>query len=128
MSVERVAIVFTDNAYLYLEKELPNATLLDGTNLVNRVRIINSDQEIAYMRKAATIAEKAMRVAVDTIDEGVRQCDVVAEISHAQISGTADFGGDYPSIVPLLPTGRSEEHTSELQSRGHLVCRLLLEK
>src|SRR3989442_8015007 len=26
------------------------------------------------------------------------------------------------------PTGRSEEHTSELQSRPHLVCRLLLEK
>src|SRR5439155_21367276 len=30
-------------------------------------------------------------------------------------------------IEDLLPT-RSEEHTSELQSRGHLVCRLLLEK
>src|SRR5437870_7650534 len=30
---------------------------------------------------------------------------------------------------PLLQdVGRSEEHTSELQSRGHLVCRLLLEK
>src|SRR6266508_5289798 len=27
-----------------------------------------------------------------------------------------------------LRVGRSEEHTSELQSRGHLVCRLLLEK
>src|SRR5437870_11027685 len=26
------------------------------------------------------------------------------------------------------PVVRSEEHTSELQSRGHLVCRLLLEK
>src|SRR2546429_7192584 len=26
------------------------------------------------------------------------------------------------------PSGRSEEHTSELQSRLHLVCRLLLEK
>src|SRR5690625_6032549 len=26
------------------------------------------------------------------------------------------------------PAVRSEEHTSELQSRGHLVCRLLLEK
>src|SRR5690625_5699653 len=26
------------------------------------------------------------------------------------------------------PPSRSEEHTSELQSRGHLVCRLLLEK
>src|SRR3712207_7359819 len=27
-----------------------------------------------------------------------------------------------------LPAGRSEEHTSELQSRQYLVCRLLLEK
>src|SRR5437870_13716520 len=33
--------------------------------------------------------------------------------------------------LPLRPRynrSRSEEHTSELQSRGHLVCRLLLEK
>src|SRR5215510_14656780 len=30
--------------------------------------------------------------------------------------------------VGLAVFGRSEEHTSELQSRGHLVCRLLLEK
>src|SRR5690625_6506774 len=29
---------------------------------------------------------------------------------------------------PERGLGRSEEHTSELQSRGHLVCRLLLEK
>src|SRR5437870_9155179 len=28
----------------------------------------------------------------------------------------------------IIWNGRSEEHTSELQSRGHLVCRLLLEK
>src|SRR5690625_6225579 len=40
------------------------------------------------------------------------------------------------SIVPVVSRGtqnpmnplRSEEHTSELQSRGHLVCRLLLDK
>src|SRR5437660_2976719 len=31
--------------------------------------------------------------------------------------------------TPISPaSSRSEEHTSELQSRGHLVCRLLLEK
>src|SRR5207253_5991726 len=30
--------------------------------------------------------------------------------------------------VPSADEARSEEHTSELQSRGHLVCRLLLEK
>src|SRR5690625_4736122 len=38
-----------------------------------------------------------------------------------------------PASVVAAPTTapsecRSEEHTSELQSRGHLVCRLLLEK
>src|SRR5690625_5945668 len=30
--------------------------------------------------------------------------------------------------TPVTSPSRSEEHTSELQSRGHLVCRLLLEK
>src|SRR5207253_11004277 len=40
---------------------------------------------------------------------------------------TIQFG---PSPVATRPVIflRSEEHTSELQSRGHLVCRLLLEK
>src|SRR3712207_7821858 len=34
----------------------------------------------------------------------------------------------FPSVVPLSSPHRSEEHTSELQSRQYLVCRLLLEK
>src|SRR5687768_18359399 len=33
-----------------------------------------------------------------------------------------------PAGMSDLPAARSEEHTSELQSRLHLVCRLLLEK
>src|SRR5690625_5319754 len=32
------------------------------------------------------------------------------------------------STIVFSSSARSEEHTSELQSRGHLVCRLLLEK
>src|SRR3989442_5730688 len=35
---------------------------------------------------------------------------------------------DFIKKVPALEIERSEEHTSELQSRPHLVCRLLLEK
>src|SRR2546430_4061363 len=34
----------------------------------------------------------------------------------------------HPHIVPVHHVGRSEEHTSELQSQSNLVCRLLLEK
>src|SRR5437870_10343691 len=40
-------------------------------------------------------------------------------------------GEDLPAVGLQREVGlqiRSEEHTSELQSRGHLVCRLLLEK
>jgi Xaa-Pro aminopeptidase len=57
------------------------------------------------MRVAARIAEQAMTAAVDAIEAGVRQCDAAAAISSAQIRGTAELGGDYPSIVPMLPTG-----------------------
>src|SRR5690625_5700019 len=38
------------------------------------------------------------------------------------------FTSSSPGIMPAGRMERSEEHTSELQSRGHLVCRLLLEK
>src|SRR5690554_7250631 len=34
----------------------------------------------------------------------------------------------WPNVAPRAMVYRSEEHTSELQSRPHLVCRLLLEK
>src|SRR5690625_6462786 len=38
----------------------------------------------------------------------------------------ASSSGGHP--LSFFSSSRSEEHTSELQSRGHLVCRLLLEK
>src|SRR5437870_13875484 len=47
------------------------------------------------------------------------------------VSGGHGFNsvhGRMPSIAMGANAARSEEHTSELQSRGHLVCRLLLEK
>src|SRR2546429_1497000 len=43
-------------------------------------------------------------------------------------NGDPTQGGALPTIGLSLPLPRSEEHTSELQSRLHLVCRLLLEK
>src|SRR5439155_24317152 len=61
----------------------------------------------------------------------------------AQLQAAVAFGDGAPVVLhqidehPLARLGeergdllaeRSEEHTSELQSRGHLVCRLLLEK
>src|SRR3712207_7485142 len=44
----------------------------------------------------------------------------------ARVEADAMHGVDH--VVPILKPYRSEEHTSELQSRQYLVCRLLLEK
>src|SRR5436305_6075716 len=42
--------------------------------------------------------------------------------------GAEHLVGELRVVVPEADDHRSEEHTSELQSRPHLVCRLLLEK
>src|SRR5690625_7116338 len=48
--------------------------------------------------------------------------------ASADSSSTYSLLGCVVDYAARLAPQRSEEHTSELQSRGHLVCRLLLEK
>src|SRR5437870_11932516 len=48
--------------------------------------------------------------------------------SQAQAGTIRSPMPDATVTSPVPVVARSEEHTSELQSRGHLVCRLLLEK
>src|SRR5687768_1539225 len=51
------------------------------------------------------------------------------EVHHGGMLFSVRFQLVTPKIfTPTLNSSRSEEHTSELQSRLHLVCRLLLEK
>src|SRR5690554_7709773 len=52
----------------------------------------------------------------------------VAVDSALAAGGSGAGGADHVVEGVALPPLRSEEHTSELQSRPHLVCRLLLEK
>src|SRR5439155_18976976 len=67
------------------------------------------------------------RSAVDVqLDDGERIVDRSRLVGRFPEADAAVGGEHHPH--QLLGSGRSEEHTSELQSRGHLVCRLLLEK
>ena len=109
---------FTAYCYETIKKGLPNAKFKDAERLVNWVRIVKSNKEIKLMQSAARIVESGMKTAFKSINPGVRQCDAVADIQKALFNGTKEFGGDYPSIATLLPTGKGTSashltHTDE---------------
>src|SRR5437660_8278268 len=61
--------------------------------------------------------------------------EISKRVSLSKILVTTDFSPESDralayalALARRYDARRSEEHTSELQSRGHLVCRLLLEK
>src|SRR5258707_8703082 len=86
----------------------PRSTLFPYTTLF---RSVVDDERVVHVHAHAVVA---LRV------EGVRLGVVREHLpapAHAVIFGAVDAG-----------ERRSEEHTSELQSRQYLVCRLLLEK
>ncbi len=83
------------------------APVVDVGLMLNWIRTVKTPREIEYIQQAAKLSTITMRRAIDMIEPGVRQCDVAAEILKTQVSGTVDFGGDYPAIMPLMPTGRT---------------------
>jgi ectoine hydrolase len=107
IGVECDAHFFSPRAYFALERGLPANRLVDSAELVNWVRVVKSPFEVQQLRIAGTIVERAMRTACEAVRPGRRQCDVVAEIMAAQATGTPEHGGDYPAIVPMLPTGEA---------------------
>jgi ectoine hydrolase len=96
---------FSAAAFASLQRNLPNARFIDATGLANWQRAIKSPQELDYMRRAARIVEAMHQRILDRIEPGMRKCDLVAEIYDAGIRGVDGFGGDYPAVVPLLPSG-----------------------
>ncbi len=88
-----------------LQTHLPGATFVDATGLVNWQRAEKSAQEIAYMRTAARIVEAMHKRIVEVVEPGMPKNALVAEIYRTGILGVEGAGGDYPAIVPLLPTG-----------------------
>lgn len=98
---------FSAAAYAALQKHLPNAKFSDVTALVNWQRAVKSSQELDYMRKAARLVERMHETIFDKCEVGYRKCDLVADIYEAGLryDDGLGFGGDYPAIVPLLPSG-----------------------
>src|SRR5689334_23607210 len=65
---------------------------------------------------------------VETTESGSDRNRVSRERARAYLCGAHPGAGKHASSGRCFRCPRSEEHTSELQSQFHLVCRLLLEK
>src|SRR3712207_7098081 len=86
---------------------------------------------MSYAAKYASVFYGPFREAADSApkfgDRRSYQMDPAnAREALLEVELDVEEGADIVMVKPALP--RSEEHTSELQSRQYLVCRLLLEK
>lgn len=105
IGVEMENYYYSAKAHAVLTGELPDARFVDATALVNWQRAVKSDEEISFIRKAASISEKIVTLALDRAEPGVKKNELVADIVHAGITGVGENWGDYPAIVPLTPSG-----------------------
>ncbi|MFA7578819.1 ectoine hydrolase DoeA [Castellaniella sp.] len=106
IGVEMDNYYFSAAAFAALQKHLPDAHWADATGLVNWRRAIKSPREIEYMRIAAQIVEAMHRRIIEVVEPGMRKNELVAHIYQAGLLGIEGHGGDYPAIVPMVPTGR----------------------
>src|SRR5690625_2392874 len=103
------------------------------------LRLENTPQKIVSYELAHLDTLNALGIEVSGVPQSVYG-GVLEKFNQSQVVGTLfepDYdslealhpdliiaGGRSESAIPELLEIRSEEHTSELQSRGHLVCRL----
>ncbi|MGF1681701.1 ectoine hydrolase DoeA [Photobacterium minamisatsumaniensis] len=105
IGIEMDNYYFSPTAYLALKENLPSGQLKDTTGLVNWCRAVKSEQEIEYMRIAARIVENMHSAAYEMIEPGLPKNKLVAEIYRVAMEGHDGHFGDYPAIVPMLPSG-----------------------
>lgn len=105
IGVEMDTYFYTARAQAVLADGLPEAEFVDATTLVNWQRLVKSPAEIGFMRRAARISELVISRAVELAEPGMRKHDLVGELFKTSVQGEEDSWGDYPAIVPLLPSG-----------------------
>jgi Xaa-Pro dipeptidase len=111
------------NAALFRDvaARLPDATFVDASEALARLRFVKSPAEIAYIDEAAGIATAAMRAAVDACRAGVTENHVAAAV----FAVTTLLGSDRPDIC--IASGEAADHihglyTGRVLEPGDLVA------
>lgn len=88
------------------------ARLEDASGLISALRLIKSDAEIAYVRKAAELADDAWNAACEIAAPGAFEGDILAAMHGAVFRG----GGDDPANEFIIGSGTGPNN-------GALMCR-----
>ena len=85
-----------------LNKSLDKFAILhDESLLISRHRLIKSDQELYYVRKAAKLADQALEKAWELSHAGTDESEILAAMQGAVFAG----GGDYPGNEFIIGSG-----------------------
>lgn len=84
-----------------LASALPTLSLADASGLVDAIKIVKSEAEIALLRQSASITEAGIQAAEAGIQPGVTDQHIAALGSAAMI----EAGGEFMSLQPIVTTG-----------------------
>ena len=114
LGIEYEAYGLTGRNAIRLNNSLKDFAILhDKSELVSKLRVIKSDKEIKYVRKAAELADKALDEVWKNAKAGVSEGKILAEMQKVIFEG----GGDYPANEFIIGSGHNA-----------LLCRYQAEK
>jgi Xaa-Pro dipeptidase len=110
MGVEQQTMFWPMGVWHRIRDGLPNARWVDGSGIVEALRAVKSETEIAWIRRAAAASDRAMQAGIAVAREGVSEREIAATIYEEMILG----GSEYPGFAPLIRTTRNlhQEHVT----------------
>lgn len=93
IGIEKNAWFLTVEVAEGLAERLPRARFVDASMLVDRIRLVKSSQELAYIAKAGAIAEIEMATAIETMRRGATEAQVAAAVHQAGILAGCEYTG-----------------------------------
>lgn len=79
-------------------EKLSDREWMDGSGLVEDIRAVKSEAEIAFMRRAARISDRAVQAGIEAAGTGVTERTVAAAIYHEMIYA----GSEHPGFAPFI--------------------------
>ena len=104
IGIEYEAYGMTGRNALKLNKSLENyCDFEDQSELITKLRVIKSQEEIIYVKKAAELADSALDQAWIHTKAGVSEAKILAEMQKVVLEG----GGDYPANEYIIGSGHN---------------------